>query len=95
MKERVQQEVDSGNGYLGDVFKREEFLAVGKHRVRVPADFHYALTSFCRARRYSRSFDGLLYAATVGLRLLAMISAVDEIKVEQSYEHTNGNGLRD
>lgn len=64
--------------------KRERFIAIGKARVRVPNDLHIRLTQFCQSRRYSKTFDGLLYVASVGLSVLENAERINVIKVDRS-----------
>ena len=66
---------------VNDSTKRESFLAIGKARVRVPGNFHARLTRFCQRRCYSRAFDALIYAASIGLNVLEAAEEVTVIKV--------------
>lgn len=62
--------------------KREAFVRIGEHKVRVPSDLHSRLVQFCDERRYSKQFDGLLYAASVGLRVLQTTESIKVINVD-------------
>lgn len=61
--------------------KRECWLVIGSTRVRIPRDIHSQMTRFCQRRRYSKSFDGLLYAASIGFTVLEMTENVNVINV--------------
>lgn len=63
--------------------KREAWLALSeKTRVRIPVDIHFRLTQFCQSRRYSKTFDALLYCASVGLSVLQTAENVNVISVD-------------
>ena len=63
--------------------KREAWIVVGKHRVRVPSEFHADLTRFPQAHCYTKTFDALIYCASVGLRVLGAASPVHVISVNR------------
>jgi len=62
--------------------KRESWLAIGKHRVRIPSDLHFDLMQFSDARHYDRAFNALLYCASVGLKVLGHGERLHVINVD-------------
>lgn len=68
----------------GQSAKRESWIAVGKHKIRIPTDIHTSISRLCESGRYSKHWDALLYAASIGFRVLEASPANHEINVDKS-----------